>query len=96
MKKYSTYAFWVALASSLVVFLDDIANIFGININTTSVENLILSFCGILVALGIINKSDNTTNNSNYDDITISDNTINEEKNDASKMNDFDNNNNDK
>ena len=95
MKKYSTYAFWVALASSLVVFLDDIANIFGININTTSVENLILSFCGILVALGIINKSENSSN-SDDDDIMISDNTINEEENDASKMNDFDNTNNDK
>ncbi len=63
MKKYSTYAFWVALASAMVVFLEDIVKVFGISINTSSVENLILSFCGLLVALGIVNKADSNNDN---------------------------------
>ena len=56
MKKYSNYAFWVGLASAVVIFLEDFEKLLGIDINTNLVESLILSFCGILVVLGIVVK----------------------------------------
>ncbi len=59
MKKYSNYAFWVGLASAVVIFLEDIERLIGIDINTSLIESLILSFCGILVVLGIVVKDKN-------------------------------------
>ncbi len=57
MKKFSSYAFWIAFVGALVVFLEDIEALFGIDINTTLVESVILSFCGILVVLGVVHKT---------------------------------------
>ena len=76
MKKFSTYAFWVGLSSAIVIFLEDIETLLGVNINTQLIENLILSFCGILVVLGIVVKDkkkeeDLTTNNNDTDDEDI-------------------------
>ena len=33
MKKFSNYAFWIAFVGALVVFLEDIESLFGIDIN---------------------------------------------------------------
>ena len=72
MKKFSNYAFWIAFVGALVVFLEDIESLFGSDINTTLVESLILSFCGILVVLGIVSKKEDS-------------NLTNEEKNASSE-----------
>ena len=58
MKRFSNYAFWVALSGAVAVFLEDISNCLGLSINVSVIESLILSFCGVLVVLGIVNKKD--------------------------------------
>lgn len=67
MKKISSYAFWVALSGAVAVFLEDISNILGLSINVSVVESLILSFCGVLVVLGIVNKKEENSQNSTID-----------------------------
>jgi len=57
VKKFSNYAFWIAFVGALVVFLEDIEALFGIDINTTLIESIILSFCGVLVVLGVVHKT---------------------------------------
>ena len=61
MKKFKNYAFWVALAGAIVVFLENLESMLGVSIDESLVESLILSFCGILVVLGIVTKSDDDT-----------------------------------
>jgi len=68
MKKCSNYAFWVGLASAVVIFLEDIERLIGIDINTSLIESLILSFCGILVVLGIVVKDKNDINTTSEDE----------------------------
>ena len=67
MKRFSSYAFWVALAGAVAIFLEDITNLLGIDMNVSIVESLILSFCGILVVLGIVNKKQNDSSNENVE-----------------------------
>ena len=64
MKKFSNYAFWVAFAWAVVVLLEDINNLLGININTPLVESIILSICGVLMVLGIVTKNNDNDQNS--------------------------------
>ena len=76
MKKYSSYAFWVGLASAIVIFLEDIEALLGIDINTKLIESLILSFCGILIVLGIVvkdKKVDSVSRTNDADDNNIED-----------------------
>ncbi|MBE5734881.1 MAG: hypothetical protein E7361_00285 [Clostridiales bacterium] len=76
MKKYSSYAFWVGLASAIVIFLEDIEALLGIDINTKLIESLILSFCGILIVLGIVvkdKKVDSVSKTNDTDDNNIED-----------------------
>ena len=54
MKRVKTYAFWVALSSAVVILVQSIANLFGFSIDSSTIENVIMSICGVLVVLGIV------------------------------------------
>lgn len=56
MKKIKTYAFWVALSGSIVILVESVANLFGFSIDSSTIENVIMAICGVLVVLGIVTK----------------------------------------
>lgn len=61
-KRKSNYAFWLSLASAIILFLTKI----GFAINNEIVIDIIKSILEILVVLGIVN--DPTTKNNGYAD----------------------------
>ncbi len=61
--KFKTYSFWVSLSSAVVLLINSIGRIFGFTIENQLVEDLILSFAGVLLVLGIV-----TMNSGNKDD----------------------------
>lgn len=56
MKKIKTYTFWVALSGSIVILVESVANLFGFSIDSSTIENVIMAICGVLVVLGIVTK----------------------------------------
>lgn len=63
LSKFKKYTFWVAFVGVLVLFLQNLAKALGYEIDTTNIESAIMSFCGVLVVLGVVTKdSTNTTN----------------------------------
>lgn len=69
--KFSKYSFWVALVGVLAVFLQNLSKIFGCEIQTNNIESAIMSFCGVLVVLGVVTKDsdDKTTARNNVADV---------------------------
>ena len=57
MKKIRTYAFWVALSSAVVILVQSMGKLFGFEIESSTIESVIMSICGVLVVLGIVTKS---------------------------------------
>ena len=56
INKCSSYAFWVGLASAIVVLVESIGRVFGFAVDSYAIEELIMSICGVLVVLGIVTK----------------------------------------
>ena len=63
MKKFRTYAFWVALSGAIVILVQSLGKLFGFQIESVLIENVIMSICGVLVVLGIVTNSTDETNN---------------------------------
>ena len=57
MNKFKTYAFWLALSSAIVILVQSVGKLFGFEIESSLIENVIMSICGVLVVLGIVTKS---------------------------------------
>jgi len=55
--KFKTYAFWVALSGAVVLLVESVAEMLGFKIESSTIENVIMSICGVLVVLGIVTKS---------------------------------------
>ena len=72
MKNLKKYSFWTSLAGASVIVCDVIAKCFGLQIENQVVENVIMSICGVLVALGIviIPKEKSAPKEDNNDDET--------------------------
>ena len=80
MSKFKNYAFWVALASAVVLFLDDLTSLLQIDFDTSIIQSVILSFCGVLVVLGIVNKKNSDESVENIEsDIDNTRNNVEEE-----------------
>lgn len=63
--RIKTYAFWVALSSAVVILLQSIGKLFGFEVESSTIENVIMSICGVLIVLGIVsNSGDNSDNHS--------------------------------
>lgn len=56
--RFKTYAFWVALSSAVVVLVQSLGKLFGFEIESSVVENVIMSICGVLIVLGIVTNND--------------------------------------
>lgn len=59
--RVKTYAFWVALSSAVVVLVESFGKLLGFHIESTTIENVIMSICGVLIVLGIVTNSDSGT-----------------------------------
>lgn len=68
MKKFKTYAFWVALSGAIVILIQSLGKLFGFEIESSTVENVIMSICGVLVVLGIVTKTNDANAKDNYSD----------------------------
>ena len=55
-QKFKTTAFWLGLCAGLVIILDTISGVFGINLYSKEIECVIMSICSALVMMGIITK----------------------------------------
>lgn len=52
-----SYNFWLKLAGSVGLFLTAISENLGIYINVVGVKEIIMTFCGILITIGIVKKT---------------------------------------
>ena len=66
-QKIKNISFWTGLSAAVIMLLQSLGNIFGFSINEENVNNIIMSVCGVLVVLGIVNRPqkniENTTEN---------------------------------
>ena len=51
-----TYAFWIGLSSAVVILVQSLGKLFGFEIESSLIENVIMSICGVLVVLGIVSR----------------------------------------
>lgn len=58
MQKFKTTTFWLGLSSAIVIVLDTISGVFGIDLYSKEIESIVLSICSALVMLGIVTKRD--------------------------------------
>lgn len=56
MKLIRSYNFWLSLSGAVGLFVVSIAKILGYSIKAEGVSEIIMSFCGILIVFGIVNK----------------------------------------
>ena len=56
MKRIKSYKFWVAVCGAVVVFGKTLAEALGCEFDTEAVNAVLLSFCGVMSAIGIIEK----------------------------------------
>lgn len=54
--KIKTTSFWLGLSSAIVVLVGAISKLFGVNISSSVVEDIVLSICALLICLGFVNK----------------------------------------
>lgn len=54
MKIFRSYGFWTAFAGAVVILINALGQLFGFSIESKLVENVILAFAGVLVALGVV------------------------------------------
>lgn len=54
--KLRTTSFWLGLSGALVVLIGSIGRLFGLNISSALVEDIILSICSVLICFGFVNK----------------------------------------
>ena len=57
-KKIKTTSFWLTLSVAVVMLLDTISNIIGLDLYSKKVESIILAICTFLVMTGVITKKD--------------------------------------
>lgn len=58
--KIRTTSFWLGLSGAIVIILETISNILGLNLYSKEIEAIILSICSALVMVGIITKKNVT------------------------------------
>lgn len=71
IKKYS---FWTGLTAAIVMLCNSLSKCFGFSIDNQLVEDIIMSICGVLAALGIVCIPKNKENSEQKINENISDN----------------------
>lgn len=55
-QKFRTTTFWLGVSGAIVIILECISDVFGINLYSKEIENIVMGICSALVMLGIITK----------------------------------------
>ena len=55
-QRLKSYKFWVSLSASVILFVNALGNLFGFKIDEVAMESVIMTFCGVLVVLGFVDK----------------------------------------
>lgn len=74
-ERIKTYSFWTGLSASVVLLINAIAKCFGFSVDNSLVEDIIMSVCGVLVAVGFVcapksQKTDTTNTEKKKDELT--------------------------
>lgn len=75
MKIFKSYGFWTAFAGAVVILVNSLGQLFGFSIESKLIENAILAFAGVLVALGVVSMEkaktvdDNTEENQSTEEV---------------------------
>lgn len=56
MKLIKSYNFWVALSGALGILAVSVAKIFGVEIASDGVSEIVMSICGVLIVFGVVVK----------------------------------------
>lgn len=68
--KIKTTSFWLGVGSSIVIALSCLSELFGFEVCTDVVDNIVVCVCSVLVMLGIITKrSDQDVESVTKDDL---------------------------
>ena len=62
-QKFKSYKFWVALSGAVVVFVKALGQVFGFSADESVIDGIIMGFCGILIAIGLVEKPANNETN---------------------------------
>ena len=63
-QRLKSYKFWVALSGAVVIFVKALGDAFGFEISAEVIDGVIMGFCGVLVAMGLVEKpTKSLTNN---------------------------------
>ena len=66
-KKLRTTSFWLGVIGAIIIVLESITQVFGVELYSKQVESILLAVCSAMVLLGIITKkieNDNTDSSS--------------------------------
>ncbi len=66
-KKLRTTSFWLGVIGAIIIVLESITQVFGVELYSKQVESILLAVCSAMVLLGIItkkNENDNTDSSS--------------------------------
>ena len=55
-QRLKSYKFWVALSGAVVIFVKALGQAFGFEVNAEVVDGIIMGLCGVLVAMGLVEK----------------------------------------
>lgn len=68
--KIRTTSFWLGLSGAIVIILETVSKVVGLNLYSKEIESIILSICSALVMVGIITKKNVTDEkNSSSEDL---------------------------
>ncbi len=80
MKKYKSTGFWLSLTGAILLVIQQIGIMFGFNVNSELVNNIVSSVCSVLVVLGVLIPSNNTAAKQFGETLTNDINNINSKK----------------
>lgn len=53
--KIKSYSFWTSLSAAIVLLINSLGSAFGFEIEEKLISNIVMSICGLLVVLGVVN-----------------------------------------
>ena len=56
--KIKSLSFWLELSGIIVLILDSVSNLIGIQLYSNGIAEIITTICIILISFGVINKKD--------------------------------------
>ena len=80
MKKYKSTGFWLSLTGAILLVIQQIGIMFGFNVNSELVNNIVSSVCSVLVVLGVLIPSNTTAAKQFGETLTNDINNINSKK----------------